>query len=223
MNIKRNLTLVALLLCTFIANAQQKLTSPDGYFEMNFTLDEKGAPVYDLTYKGQLVIKPSKLGLELKKEDANKQTDFEWKEEKPNQAELDVKADLYNGFVLKDAKTSTFDETWTPVWGEENAIRNHYNELAVTLEQPKNDRFIVIRFRLFDDGLGFRYEFPQQPNLNYFVIKEERSQFAMTGDHKAFWLPGDYDTQEYDYTESRLSEIRGLMKKAITLGRARTR
>ena len=222
MNIKKNLTIVALLFCAFVANAQQKLTSPDGNFEMTFTLDEKGAPVYDLSYKNQLVIKPSKLGLELKKEDANKQTDFEWTDEKPNQADLDLKADLYNGFVLKDAQTSTFDETWTPVWGEENAIRNHYNELAVTLEQPKNNRYIIIRFRLFDDGLGFRYEFPQQPNLNYFVIKEERSQFAMTGDHKAFWLPGDYDTQEYDYTESRLSEIRSLMKKAITPNSSQT-
>ena len=216
MIIKKISTFVVLLLCIFTANAQQKLTSPDGNFEMTFRLDEKGAPVYDLTYKNQLVIKPSKLGLELKKEDANKQTDFEWTDEKPNQADLDLKADLYNGFVLKDAKTSTFDETWTPVWGEENAIRNHYNELAVTVEQPKNDRYIIIRFRLFNDGLGFRYEFPQQPNLNYFVIKEERSQFAMTGDHKAFWIPGDYDTQEYDYTESRLSEIRGFMKKAST-------
>lgn len=222
MNIRSSLTIIALAFCTFIANAQQKLTSPDGNFEMNFTLDAKGAPMYDLSYKNQLVIKPSKLGLELKKEDANKQTDFEWKEEKPNQAELDVKADLYNGFVLKDAKTSTFDETWTPVWGEEKEIRNQYNELAVTLEQLKNDRFIVIRFRLFNDGLGFRYEFPQQPNLNYFIIKEERSQFAMTGDHKAFWIPGDYDTQEYDYTESRLSEIRGLMKKAITPNSSQT-
>ena len=222
MNIKKNLTIVALLFCAFVANAQQKLTSPDGNFEMTFTLDKKGAPVYDLSYKNQLVIKPSKLGLELKKEDANKQTDFEWSDEKPNQADLDVKADLYNGFVLKNTKTSTFDETWTPVWGEEKEIRNHYNELAVTLDQPKNKRYIVIRFRLFNDGLGFRYEFPQQPNLNYFVIKEERSQFAMTGDHKAFWIPGDYDTQEYDYTESRLSEIRGLMKKAITPNSSQT-
>ena len=222
MNIKKNLTIVALLFCAFVANAQQKLTSPDGNFEMTFTLDKKGAPVYDLSYKNQLVIKPSKLGLELKKEDANKQTDFEWSDEKPNQADLDVKADLYNGFVLKNTKTSTFDETWTPVWGEEKEIRNHYNELAVTLDQPKNNRYIIIRFRLFNDGLGFRYEFPQQPNLNYFIIKEERSQFAMTGDHIAYWIPGDYDTQEYDYTESRLSEIRGLMKEAITPNSSQT-
>ena len=222
MNIRRNLTLVALLLFAFIANAQQRLTSPDGNFEMNFDIDKKGEPVYTLSYKNQLVIKPSKLGLELKKEDANKQTDFEWTDNKPNQADLDIKADLYSGFILKDAQTSTFDETWTPVWGEEKEIRNHYNELAVTLEQPKNKRYMIIRFRLFNDGLGFRYEFPQQPNLNYFIIKEERSQFAMTGDHTAFWIPGDYDTQEYDYTISRLSEIRGLMKGAITPNSSQT-
>ena len=222
MNIRRNLTLVALLLFAFIANAQQRLTSPDGNFEMNFDIDKKGEPVYTLSYKDQLVIKPSKLGLELKKEDANKQNDFEWTDNKPNQADLDIKANLYSGFILKDAQTSTFDETWTPVWGEEKEIRNYYNELAVTLEQPKNNRYMIIRFRLFNDGLGFRYEFPQQPNLNYFIIKEERSQFAMTGDHTAFWIPGDYDTQEYDYTISRLSEIRGLMKGAITPNSSQT-
>ena len=122
-----------------------------------------------------------------------------------------------DGFTLVEAKTSTFDETWKPVWGEVAQIRNHYNELAVRLEQKEQDRHIVIRFRLYDDGLGFRYEFPLQKNLNYFVIKEERTQFAMTGDHTAFWIPGDYDTQEYDYTESKLSEIRGLMKGPLRL------
>src|SRR5690606_7912899 len=113
-------------------------------------------------------------------------------------------------------KTSTFDETWTPVWGEVKAIRNHYNEMAVTLSQKGTNRQMLIRFRLFDEGLGFRYEFPHQKDLTYFVIKEEKTQFAMTGDHTAFWIPGDYDTQEYDFTTSRLSEIRGLMPKAIT-------
>ena len=121
-----------------------------------------------------------------------------------------------NDFSLIDTKRTTFDETWTPVWGEENQIRNHYNELAVTLEQITNSRYITIRFRLFNDGLGFRYEFPQQKNLNYFIIQEEHSQFAMADDHKAFWIPGNYDTQEYEYTECRLSEIRETMKKAIT-------
>ena len=182
---------------------------------MNFSLNQEGAPVYELTYKNKAVIKPSTLGLELKKEDANKKTTFDWKE-RTDKDQLDAKTNLMTGFTIKDTETSTFDETWKPVWGEESEIRNNYNELAVTLEQPENDRYIIIRFRLFNDGLGFRYEFPQQKNLNYFVIKEEHSQFAMAGDHTAFWIPGDYDTQEYDYTTSRLSEIRGKMKDAIT-------
>ncbi len=220
MNIRKNLSVVAMLFCAIIVNAQ-KLTSPDGNLEMNFSLDAKGAPVYELSYKGKTVIKPSKLGLELKKEDANKHTDFEWKEVK-DASTLDVKTNLYDGFKIEKTEITSFDETWEPVWGEEKEIRNHYNQLAVTLAQPKNNRYIIIEFRLFNDGLGFRYDFPQQPNLNYFVIKEERSQFAMTGDHKAFWIPGDYDTQEYDYTESRLSEIRGLMKDAITPNSSQT-
>ena len=220
MNIRKNLSVVAMLFCAIIVNAQ-KLTSPDGNLEMNFSLDAKGAPVYELSYKGKTVIKPSKLGLELKKEDANKHTDFEWKEVK-DASTLDVKTNLYDSFKIEKTEITSFDETWEPVWGEEKEIRNHYNQLAVTLAQPKNNRYIIIEFRLFNDGLGFRYDFPQQPNLNYFVIKEERSQFAMTGDHKAFWIPGDYDTQEYDYTESRLSEIRGLMKDAITPNSSQT-
>ena len=136
--------------------------------------------------------------------------------EMKDKAGVDKRANLMTGFKIKDTRTSTFDETWRPVWGEESEIRNHYNELEVTLDQPMNNRYIVIRFRLFNDGLGFRYEFPQQQNLNYFVIKEEHSQFAMAGDHTAYWIPGDYDTQEYDYTTSRLSEIRGKMKEAVT-------
>ena len=220
MNIRKNLSVVAMLFCALIMNAQ-KLTSPDGNLEMNFSLDGKGAPMYELSYKGKTVIKPSKLGLELKKEDANKHTDFEWKEVK-DASTLDIKTNLYDGFKIEKTEITSFDETWKPVWGEEKEIRNHYNQLAVTLAQPKNNRYIIIEFRLFNDGLGFRYDFPQQPNLNYFIIKEERSQFAMTGDHKAFWIPGDYDTQEYDYTESRLSEIRGLMKEAITPNSSQT-
>ena len=220
MNIRKNLSIVATLFCAIMVNAQ-KLTSPNGNLEMNFSLDAKGAPVYELSYKGKPVIKPSKLGLELKKEDANKHTDFEWKEVK-DVTTLDIKTNLYDGFKIEKTEITSFDETWQPVWGEEKEIRNHYNQLAVTLAQPKNNRYIIIEFRLFNDGLGFRYDFPQQPNLNYFVIKEERSQFAMTGDHKAFWIPGDYDTQEYDYTESRLSEIRGLMKDAITPNSSQT-
>ena len=214
MNIKKSFALMAMCGFAFCASAQ-KLTSPDGNLVMNFSLNEQGAPVYDLTYKEKAVIKPSTLGLELKREDPEKKTDFEWTEMK-DKAGVDKRANLMTGFKIKDTRTSTFDETWRLVWGEESEIRNHYNELEVTLDQPMNNRYIVIRFRLFNDGLGFRYEFPQQQNLNYFVIKEEHSQFAMAGDHTAYWIPGDYDTQEYDYTTSRLSEIRGKMKDAVT-------
>lgn len=173
--------------------AEEKITSPNGQIKLTFSVSAQGEPVYELSYKDKVVIKPSKLGLELKDDPG-----------------------LMTGFAIADVKTSTFDETWEPVWGEVKQIRNHYNEMAVTLKQAAQNRNIVIRFRVFDDGLGFRYEFPLQKNLNYFVIKEEHTQFAMAGDHKAFWIPGDYDTQEYDYTESKLSEIRGLMEGAIT-------
>ncbi|WP_300814056.1 glycoside hydrolase family 97 protein [uncultured Bacteroides sp.] len=175
------------------------ITSPDGQLQLNFSVNAQGEPVYELLYKGKTVIKPSRLGLELKDDPG-----------------------LMNGFTLAGTQTSTFDETWQPVWGEEKEIRNHYNEMAVTLNQQAQDRHIIIRFRLFDDGLGFRYEFPLQKNLNYFVIKEEHTQFAMAGDHTAFWIPGDYDTQEYDYTESKLTEIRGLMEGAITPNSSQT-
>lgn len=214
MNLKSIFSLTSCICFAMAVNAQ-KLTSPDGNFVMNFSLSSEGAPVYELSYKDKPIIKPSTLGLELKKEDANKKTTFEWTE-RTDKDQLDAKTNLMTGFKIKDTSTSTFDETWSPVWGEEKEIRNNYNELAVTLDQPSNDRYMVIRFRLFNDGLGFRYEFPQQKNLNYFIIKEEHSQFAMAGDHTAFWIPGDYDTQEYDYTTSRLSEIRGKMKDAIT-------
>lgn len=214
MNVKNIFSFIALLSFALVGNAQ-KLMSPDGNFIMNFRLNQSGTPEYELLYKDKTVIKPSTLGLELQKEDANKKTDFSWKE-RHDKDQLDAKTNLMNGFIIQDVKTATCDETWQPVWGEEKEIRNHYNEMAVTLNQPANDRYIILRFRLFNDGLGFRYEFPQQKNLNYFVIQEERSQFAMAGNHTAFWIPGDYDTQEYDYTTSRLSEIRGKMKTAIT-------
>lgn len=181
------------LLVLQYANAQQ-LKSPNGKFTMEFSLQKDGTPSYSLNYKDKTVIKTSKLGLELKND----------------------KKSLLNDFTVIDSKTSSFDETWKPVWGEVESIRNQYNELAITLNQKETDRQIIIRFRLFNDGLGFRYEFPTQKNLVYFVIKEERTQFAMTGDHTAFWIPGDYDTQEYDYTTSKLSEIRGLTEKAKT-------
>ncbi|MBG6186713.1 glycoside hydrolase family 97 protein [Flavobacterium sp. CAN_S2] len=191
----------ALIWLTFFNPAQsQQLKSPNGKFVMEFSLQNDGTPSYSLNYKNKAVVKPSKLGLELKND----------------------KKSLLNDFTVVDSKATTFDENWKPVWGEVASIRNHYNELAVTLNQKETDRQIVIRFRLFDDGLGFRYEFPSQKNLTYFVIKEERTQFAMTGDHTAFWIPGDYDTQEYDYTTSKLSEIRGLSEKAKTANVSQT-
>ena len=193
--------LFCLLLFLFVSNwaMAESITSPNGQLQLNFSVNAQGEPIYELSYKGKAVIKPSKLGLELK--------------DAPG---------LMNGFTLANTQTSTFDETWEPVWGEVKQIRTHYNEMAVTLNQKAQDRNMIIRFRLFDDGLGFRYEFPLSKNLNYFVIKEEHTQFAMTGDHTAFWIPGDYDTQEYDYTESKLSEIRGLMDGAITLNSSQT-
>jgi alpha-glucosidase len=218
---KRRFLILALIALALLPLQAQQLISPNGKFVMNFSLDASGRPTYDLTFKGKTVIKPSKLGLELKQEDPNNSTDFGVMVNKPSE-EVIRKADLMTGFSIVSTRTSTFDETWKPVWGEESSIRNHYNELEVTLNQPKNDRFIVLRFRLFNDGLGFRYEFPEQKNLTYFVVKEEHSQFAMTGDHTAFWIPGDYDTQEYETVISKLSEIRAKMRAAITPNSSQT-
>ncbi len=186
-------SLLFLLFLSWTASAQQ-LNSPNGALQLNFELKD-GVPFYDLKYKGIPVILPSKLGLKLKNH-----------------------PDFTEGFVTSTAEQSDFDETWEPVWGEEKAIRNHYKEMAVTLHQDAahEHRTLMIRFRLFDDGLGFRYEFPSQQGLAHFIVSDEKTQFAMTGDHTAFWIPGDYDTQEYDYVESKLSEIRGLMDAAIT-------
>ena len=218
---KRTFLVLAFIALALLPLQAQQLISPNGKFVMNFSLDASGRPTYDLTFKGKTVVKPSKLGLELKQEDPNNSTDFGVMVNKPSE-EVTRKADLMTGFSIVSTRTSTFDETWKPVWGEESSIRNHYNELEVTLNQPKNDRFIVLRFRLFDDGLGFRYEFPEQKNLTYFVVKEEHSQFAMTGDHTAFWIPGDYDTQEYETVISKLSEIRAKMREAITPNSSQT-
>ena len=187
---------LSFLLFVWVCGAMmaESITSPNGNLHLDFTVNTQGEPVYQLFYKGKAVVKPSKLGLELKDDPG-----------------------LMSNFTLTGTETSTFDETWKPVWGEVAQIRNHYNELAVTLEQKAQNRNMIIRFRLYNDGLGFRYEFPLQRNLNYFIVTEEHTQFAMTGDHLAFWIPGDYDTQEYDYIESKLSEIRGLMESAVTV------
>lgn len=176
-----------------------KQTSPSGRVVLNFELDNNGSPYYRLQYKGKNVILPSKLGFSI----------------------YDAK-DLRDGFKIDSTNISAFDETWQPVWGETKNIRNHYNELFVSLKQNETGRIMNLRFRVYDEGIGLRYEFPQQESLNYFVIKEEHTQFAMAGDHKAWWLPGDYDTEEYETVTSNLSEIRGLMKKSVTPNASQT-
>ena len=193
-------TVYSLLMMPLMALAGS-VKSPNGNIELKFSVDNTGRPVYEMTYKGREVVKPSHLGLELAKD----RHSSKWTNE----------TDLMDGFSIAKEDVSTFDETWQPVWGETKDIRNHYNELAATLEQKASKRTIIIRFRVYDEGIGFRYEFPQQKELNYFIIKEERSEFAMAGDHKAWWLPGDYDTQEQVTQETKLSGIRQRFKEAV--------
>ena len=188
----RKIILLMSVLAMHWAVAQQQ-TSPDGNVVLSFSLKADGTPTYKMTYKGKPVINESTLGFTLKKDEP-----------------------LTNHFKVVSDSKSTFKETWKPVWGEEKEILNHYNELLVQLKQDKTNRLMNIRFRVYNEGIGFRYEFPTQKELTYFVIAEENTQFAMTGDHTAWWIPGDYDTQEYDYNESKLSEIRGLMKQSMT-------
>lgn len=188
----RHIAAAAALLAACGTIHAEELLSPSGNLRLNFGLAEGGAPVYSLEYNGKPVIAESRLGIRLDN------------------------SGLFDWFEITDVSRSEYDETWQPVWGEESEIRDRHNEMAVTLRQTSSDRRMVIRFRLFDDGLGFRYEFPGQDNLVYFVIADELTEFAMTGDHTAWWIPGDYDTQEYDYTESRLSEIRGLLDGAVS-------
>lgn len=175
-----------------MTSAQEVLTSPDKNLVLKFAVNAGGSATYELSYKGKPVIRPSLLGLELKDRES-----------------------LMEGFTIAGTNRTAVDTTWSPVMGEEKTIRNHYQELAVTLEQKaERNRRMIIRFRLFNDGLGFRYEFPKQPELHYFVIREERTEFSLAGDHKIFWIPGDYDTNEYPYTTSRVSEIPALQKQA---------
>ena len=203
------LVAVALIFPASLSANVETVYSPSRNIALNFDVKD-GVPVYDVVFNGQQVIKESRLGLELASVKGN--SDFG---NFDNKQALDQNS-LCDGFSLLTAKYSSFDETWQPVWGEESSIRNHYNEMAVTLNQSQLGRYIIIRFRVYDDGVGLRYEFPQQSNLTYFVIKEEHTQFAMPGDLTAWWIAGDYDTQEYEYTCSRLSEIRGLFGSKIT-------
>ena len=193
----KKLFLLASLLMAFGISAEAgDITSPNGQIKVNFTLDGT-MPTYSVTYQGKTIIKPSRLGYQLAK------------------GGKDGK-DLLADFSVIDEKTSTFDETWTPVWGENKSIRNHYNDMLVELKQNSTDSYMNVRFRVYDDGVGLRYEFPQKGSLNYFTIKEERTEFAMTGDHTAWWIPGDYDTQEYEYTKTRLSGIRPALHAAVS-------
>ena len=177
----------------------QMIQSPDGQLQLKVAV-VNGVPTYSLKRGETEVIRPSRLGVELRGPRYK-----ETFEEKATKA-YGAPESLYDGFTLEKAERSSFDETWETVWGEEAKIRNHYNELAVTLKKDTG-RYMIVRFRVFDDGLGFRYEFPEQEGLTYFVIKDELTEFAMAGDHKAWWIPGDYDTEEYAYNTTRLSGI----------------
>lgn len=196
---KTTLLFSALLLPLSVA--AQTVSSPNGAISVSFSLTDGGRPTYEMTYKGRPVVKPSHLGLELAK-DKHATKGF-------------AETSLMDGFTESHSEVSSFDETWKPVWGETATIRNHYNELLVSLSQDHTGRQMNIRFRVYDDGMGLRYEFPQQDSLVYFIVKEEHTQFAMTGDHTAWWLPGDYDTQEQETQESRLSEIRARFHDAV--------
>ena len=197
--------IVSLCLCALMMPLlllAQQVKSPNGNVVVSFSLTDNGVPTYQVSYKGKAVIKPSHLGLELtpSKHDGIKAED----------------TNLINGFKVTKTETSTFKETWKPVWGETNSILNHYNEMAVSLTQEHPNRTMIVRFRVYNDGMGLLYEFPRQNNLSYFIIKDEHTQFAMAGDHTAWWIPGDYDTQEYETITSKLSDIRSKMKEAIT-------
>ena len=196
---KHSMITAAMMAAAALTVSAEKVASPSGLIVVDAYVADGGKPTYTVEYKGRPVIKPSHLGFEL------------------------VGAtSLLDKFEITGTETASSDQTWTPVWGENSTIRDNYNELLVHYKQPSTDRYVDVRFRVYDDGVGFRYEFPIDGPLGYFNIKEERTQFAMTGDHTAWWIAGDYDTQEYDYTESRLSEIRGLMDSAISSNASQT-
>ena len=198
-------------------SAKEVLTSPDGNLTLTFEIGENGTPLYSLDYKGKAVVLPSGMGLELRGQD--RQISFG---EEITKSDHGASVSLYNKFEQIGVVRTSSDTNWTPVWGEVATIRDNYNEMTVSLLQTERNYKMDIVFRLYNEGLGFRYLFPEQKDLTYFVIKEEKTEFAMTGDHIAWWIPGDYDTQEYEYHRSRLSEIRGLMQQAITPNSSQT-
>jgi hypothetical protein len=184
-----------IFLVLFNLNAfAQEIQSPNGKLSLSFALSGDGEPTYQLSFAGKSVIQKSRLGIELKDGPA-----------------------FTRGFTVVKADTSQKDETWEPVWGEIKQIRNNYKEVAVTLQQPSvKNRVMIVRFRLFDDGLGFRYEFPEQADLKYFIVSDEKTEFNLTGDHKTFWIPGDYDTNEYTYSTTKLSEVNATRGETAT-------
>ena len=224
---KKTILFLAIALIAFSAKAMNtdhqalNLNSPDGRFKLSFDVDANGRPFYHLDFDGKTVVDDSFLGFELKKEVEGKQETFD-NTKHTTLEPIDHRPNLYSGFEIQRSLASSYDETWKPVWGEEAEIRNHYNELQTVLYQKMNDRTMCITFRLFNDGLAFRYAFPDQKNLTYFIIKEEKTEFAMTGDHTAWWIPGDYDTQEYHFTKSRFSEIRAKLPAAIRSNASQT-
>ena len=198
-------------------SAKEVLTSPNGNLTLTFEIGENGKPLYSLDYKGKAVVLPSGMGLELRGQD--RQISFG---EEITKSDHGASVSLYDKFEQQSVSRTSSDTNWTPVWGEVATIRDNYNEMTVSLLQTERNYKMDIVFRLYNEGLGFRYVFPEQKDLTYFVIKEEKTEFAMTGDHIAWWIPGDYDTQEYEYHRSRLSEIRGLMQQAITPNSSQT-
>ena len=213
----KGLTLLLLLALGCQSHPEQgtvmnELQSPDGKMKMEFLLTADGTPQYSLSYDGVQVVLPSALGFELRGTVKASKLTFG---DKVGKVDERAPYSLHDGFELTGTSTDTFEESWRPVWGEESVISNHYNELLVNLTQKETGNKMDIRFRLYDDGLGFRYEFPGMQPLNYFVIKEELTNFAMADDCTAWWIPGDFDTQEYEYTESRLSEISKYLEAAV--------
>ena len=186
---KKLLTLLGVLGMSVAAWAQT-LNSPDGNLKLTFGLSAEKTPVYSLEYKDKQVVKESKMGFVLK-----------------------PALDFSKNFSVVDTEFSESTSTWNPVLGQYREIEDNHKEMLVELKQEKTGWLLNIRFRLFDDGLGFRYEFPIQGNLRHFTLVEELTEFCLAGDHKAFWIPADYDTNEFPITTSKLSEVAGLIDK----------
>lgn len=189
--------------------ATAALLSPDRNLEMRFSMSDDGTPYYSLDYKGKHIVLDSRLGF-LLRGDLNV-SEVKVQGDKIDKVDKHPQIDFYRDFEVADVKTDSLDYTWAPVWGEEDSIRCHYNELTVSLKHKPTGRGMTIRFRLFNDGLGFRYEFGPMAWPEYFIINDELTEFAMAEDYTAFWIPGDFDTQEYEYTRSRISEIPSLV------------